>query len=143
VTRIPAVLLKQERISSNGRVLWCVLSAFADASTGTTYVSGKTVDKVLGWKGRGRRERAQRELVEAGWLQLKFRRGGRGRWARRFFVLLRPDLTTDNFHRSGQIQRHDQLPQATQRMVFGFGQSQVRSSSNTDFDCIQAIAKVT
>jgi hypothetical protein len=98
--RIPARFLKDPAISSDAKVLRAEIGAFADGKTGETFVRPKTLETILGW-GRRRRERAQAELSEAGWLRLKWRRGPHGRWARRIYELCRPSTVT-RFERSGE-----------------------------------------
>jgi hypothetical protein len=89
IVRIPARFLKEPAISADAKALRAVLGAYADGRSGRSFVRPRTVQQVLGW-GRRRREAAQRELVASGWLRLAWKRAGRGRWARRVYVLLDP-----------------------------------------------------
>ncbi len=84
--RLAARFLKSPSISPEAKVLRSILAAFADAKTRRTYVKGETVQGILGW-GRRKREQAQAELCRTGWLRLEWKRGSRGRWARRTYVL--------------------------------------------------------
>jgi hypothetical protein len=89
VVRTPAHFLKERSISTDAKALRCVLGAYADGRTGTSFVRPRTLQETLGW-GRDRREAAQRELVRCGWLRLTWKRAPAGRWARRVYVLLSP-----------------------------------------------------
>ena len=55
----------------------------------SSYVTAATLQKLLRCS-RGKREAAQREMVESGWLKLAWLRGQRGKWARRVFVVAEP-----------------------------------------------------
>ncbi len=117
--RIPARFLKNPKMSADAKVLRALIGAFADGHTGVSYVSLKRLEEVLRW-GRRRRERAQAELAEAGWLRLKLRRGAHGRWAKRIYELCDPN-TVARFERSGE----------TAQLIIHHSQSQVRSSMTT------------
>jgi hypothetical protein len=117
--RIPARFLKDPAISSDAKVLRAEIGAFADGKTGETFVRPKTLETILGW-GRRRREQAQAELAEAGWLRLKWRRGSNGRWARRIYELCKPS-TVARLERSGE----------KAQLISHHSQSQVRSSQTT------------
>jgi hypothetical protein len=117
--RIPARFLKEPTISPNAKVLRAAIGAFADGKTGVTFVQPKKLEKTLSW-GRRRRERAQAELVKAGWLRLKLRRGAHGRWARRIYELCEPS-TVARFERSGE----------KAQLISHHSQSQVKSSDTT------------
>jgi hypothetical protein len=88
MVRIAARFLKDPAISADAKALRAVLGAYADGHTGASYVLPRTLEEVLGW-GRRRREAAQRELVNRGWLRLGWKRGLRARWARRIYFLCR------------------------------------------------------
>jgi hypothetical protein len=117
--RIPARFLKDPRISADAKALRVLIGAYADGRTGVTFVHSKTLEEVLAW-GRRRRERAQAELEEAGWLRLSWKRGMHGRWARRIYALCEPS-TIARFERSGE----------TAQLISHHGQSHVRSSMTT------------
>ena len=118
--RIPARFLKDPAISSDAKILRAEIGAFADGKTGVTFVQPKKLEKILGW-GRRRRERAQAELAAAGWLRLTWKRGDRGRWARRIYELCEPS-TVARFERSGQ----------TAQLISHHSQSHVKSSITTN-----------
>jgi helix-turn-helix protein len=85
--RIPASLAKDSALSPTARLLYLVLAAHADARTGETFVNGATLECLMHCC-RTVRERAQRELVAAGWLQLRRKPCDRGRWGKRIYVVL-------------------------------------------------------
>jgi hypothetical protein len=70
--RVPASLAKNGALSPEARLLYVVLCAHADERTGRTFVSRATVERLMG-RGRTVRERAQQELVQAGWLRLEYK----------------------------------------------------------------------
>ena len=118
--RIPARFLKDLAISSDAKVLRAAIGAFADGKTGISYVQPKKLEKILDW-GRRRRERAQAELANAGWLRLNWRRSNHGRWARRIYELCEPSAVA-RFERSGE----------TAQLISHYSQSQVKSSLPTN-----------
>jgi len=85
--RVPASLVKDTSLSPRARLLYTVLAAYADARTGRAYLRLRMLDEHLGC-GRNARERAQRELVRAGWLRLDRKPAARGRWGSRIFIVL-------------------------------------------------------
>jgi hypothetical protein len=98
---VPARLIKDPHLSPAAKLLRVILAAYADARTGRAHVALKTIERLMRCS-RTRRERAQRELVAAGWLQLERERMGRGLLGRRIFLLCEPPaLTTASFHHSG------------------------------------------
>ena len=100
--RIPASLVKEPALAPEARLLYLVLAAHADGRTGKTYVGVGTIERLMGCS-RAKRERAQRLLVQAGWLRLERKRCGRGRWGKRVFVISFLRLRTSAcFHRSGK-----------------------------------------
>ncbi len=117
--RIPAHFLKDPNISADAKALRAVIGAYADGRTGVSFVNPKTLEKLLGW-GRRRREQAQAELAEAGWLRLNWKRGLRGRWFKRIYELCDPS-TVARFERCGE----------TAQLISYHSQSQVRSSTTT------------
>jgi hypothetical protein len=117
--RIPARFLKDPAISSDAKVLRAEIGAFADGKTGETFVRPKTIEGILGW-GRRRRERAQSELSQAGWLRLKWRRGTHGRWARRVYQLCDPSTVAHLERSGGNVQ-----------LISHHSQSQVKSPMTT------------
>jgi hypothetical protein len=86
---IPARFLKDPTVSPTAKLMLATLRAYADVSTGVCFVRTETVERLLRC-GRDRREAAQRELVRLGWLRLGWRRGYRGKWARRVFFVSDP-----------------------------------------------------
>jgi hypothetical protein len=90
MVRIAARFLKDPAISADAKALRAVLGAYADGSTGRSYVHPSTLETVLRW-GRGRRETAQRELARGGWLRLERKRPAKGQFGRRIYVLLCPE----------------------------------------------------
>ena len=60
---IPARFLKDPGVSPTAKLLLATLRAYADTRTGVSYVSAATLEKLLRCS-RGKREAAQRELVE-------------------------------------------------------------------------------
>ena len=90
--RVPARLAKDLSISPEARLLWVTLKAFADIRTGCTFVSPAHLDRLLR-RHRQTRERAQRELVKAGWLRIK-RIRDKGRIKRVEYTLVEPSSTT-------------------------------------------------
>lgn len=121
IVRIPARFLKDASISSDAKALRTVIASYADGKTGWTYVTGRKLEQTLRW-GRHRRERAQTELHKAGWLHLAWKRGTRGKFARRIYRLTDPRLTIVQFERSGK----------TDLLIIDHSQSQVKSSIPTD-----------
>ncbi len=119
--RIPARFLKDASISSDAKVFRAVIAAFADGKTGRTHVTGKKLQVTLCW-GRRRREKAQAELSKTGWLQLGWKRGNRGKFARRIYIVTAPGLTVPQFEHSGE----------TDQLISYHSQSQVRSSIPTN-----------
>lgn len=107
--RIPARFLKNPAISSDAKALLALIKSFADGKTGLTFVRPKKLDGILHW-GRGRREKAQRELCVTGWLSVGWKRG-LGRWSRRIYEVCQPG-TVARFQRSGEkaqlISHHSQ-----------------------------------
>lgn len=99
--RIPSRFLKDPMISPDAKLLWALLKVHADVKTGRTYVKGETLERILNW-GRRKREKAQAELCEAGWLRLEWKRGTRGRWARRIYLVCEGRSTVAQFQRSGE-----------------------------------------
>jgi hypothetical protein len=120
--RIPARFLKDDLISADAKALRALIGAFADGKTGKSHVTGGKLQRTLHW-GRRRRERAQGELVRMGWLRLNWKRGERGKYARRIYVLADPIRTVAQFGRSGE----------SALLISDHSQSQVRSSIPTDF----------
>jgi hypothetical protein len=114
--RISVRFLKDPRISADAKALRAVIGAFADGHTGVSFVGLKKLQDTLRWSRR-RRERAQSELAKAGWLRLNWKRGARGRWAKRIFELCDPS-TVARFERSGE----------TEQLITYYSQSQVMSS---------------
>jgi hypothetical protein len=112
--RIPARFLKDPAISSDAKALFAVIKSFADGKTGVTFVRPKKLDQILHW-GRGRRERAQRELHTKGWLQVGWKRGF-GRWSMRTYQVSQPGTVADS-QRSGE----------SAQLISDHSQSQVRS----------------
>ena len=93
IVRIPARLLKDKTLRRDAKLLYCILSAYADARSGETYVSPSTIERQMHSK-RAVRERAQRELVTRGLLQIKRERGAGGRLGRNNYKMLRPCQNT-------------------------------------------------
>jgi hypothetical protein len=123
--RIPARFLKDPAISSDAKILLGVIKAFADGKTGFTFVRPKKLDGILHW-GRGRREKAQRELCVRGWLRLGWKRGI-GRWSRRTYEVCQPG-TVACFKRSGesaQLISHHSQSQVKSPMTTSLTQSQI------------------
>jgi len=120
--RIPARFLKNPEISSDAKALLALIGAYADGHTRLSYVQPKTLDCVLRW-GRRRRERAQTELAQAGWLRLRMKRGARGVWSRRVYEICEPS-TIAHFERSGE----------RAQLILSHGQSQVKSSLATNLN---------
>jgi hypothetical protein len=79
------------------------------------------LETCLGW-GRRKRQRAQAELCRTGWLKLKWRRGLRGKFARRIYVIPISKTTVAHFERSGE----------TEQLISYHSQSQVKSSIPTN-----------
>jgi hypothetical protein len=121
IVLIPARLLKDETLSAEARMLRALIAAFADAKTGLSYVKPETLQKCLCW-GRGKREKAQRELERAGWLRLRWSRAPRGRFRRRIYEVRDPAITVAQFERSGE----------TEQLICYHSQGQVRSSIPTN-----------
>ncbi len=88
--RTPARFLKDPNISPEAKLLREVLGAFADGHSKRTHVRAVRIQRLMRC-GRGKRERAQRELHKTGWLRLDWQRDKRGRWARRIYVLCEPE----------------------------------------------------
>ncbi len=84
--RIPASLVKDPKLAPEAKLLYLLLAAHADGRTGKTYVGIRTLERLMGC-GRRKRLRAQRMLVQAGWLRLERKHCGRGHWGKRIFVL--------------------------------------------------------
>jgi len=104
--RIPASLAKDSVLSPRAKLLYLFLAAHADASTGVTYVGLRTLERLLGC-GRKLRECAQRELVAAGWITLRTKSCGRGRWGSRYFVVsFCPHTAAGRFRPSGESGQH-------------------------------------
>lgn len=99
IVRIPVSLVKSPALSSDAKLLRLFIGAYSDGKTGRSFVSVRTLEKQLRW-GRGRRERAQNELVRYGCLHLDWKRN-EGRWARRVFQLC--DCTVAPSRRSGEV----------------------------------------
>jgi hypothetical protein len=118
---IPARFLKDDSLSSDARILRAVIGAYADGETGMSYVTGKKLQAILGW-GRQRRENAQRELHQKGWLRLDWKRGERAKFARRIYALADPAHTVAQSERSGK----------PEQLISYHSQSQVRSSIPTN-----------
>jgi hypothetical protein len=116
---IPARFLKDPTISADAKVLRAIIGAFADGKTGQSFVNPSTLDKTLSW-GRGRREKAQKELCSRGWLCLGCKRGNHGVFARRTYRVCDPS-TTASFERSGENAQY----------IISHSQSQVKSSIPT------------
>jgi hypothetical protein len=116
--RIPARFLKDPAISSDAKALFAVIRSFANGRTGLTFVRPKTLDEILHW-GRGRREKALRELRTKGWLEASWKRG-LGKWARRIYRVCEPNAVA-RFQRSGK----------TAQLISHHSQSQVKSSMTT------------
>ena len=87
--QISARFLKDPAVSPTAKLFLAILRAYADTRTGVSYVTAATLQKLLRCS-RGKREAAQREMVESGWLKLAWLRGQRGKWARRVFVVAEP-----------------------------------------------------
>jgi hypothetical protein len=124
--------LKDPSISSDAKALRALIGAYADGPLGATYVQPETLGRVLGW-GRDRRETAQKELARTGWLRLKWKRGLKGRFNRRVYVLAEPP-TVAGFHRSGQnpqLTKYHDLPEPA---LAGLSR-QVKSPGTTNYDC--------
>lgn len=92
VVRIPARLLKDNRLSPRARLLWATLAAFADGRTHQTYLSHKAIEKLLRC-GRVKRQEAEAELTTADWLRIEQERNRTGRFARRIYTLQIRNLT--------------------------------------------------
>ena len=114
--RIPAPFLKDRTISPTAKLLLAILKAHADGSTGECFVTSATIEKLLDC-GRDKRERAQRELAGLGYVRLGWRRGFRGKWARRVFFVSDspcPDLTAavkiGNLHQFPQSSHVTSVP---------------------------------
>jgi hypothetical protein len=104
--RIPASLLKDAALSPTAKLLYALLAAHADGRTGVTYVGLRTLERLLGC-GRAKRERAQRELVRAGWVHLAKKRCSLGRFGTRAFVVfLSRQSAVAPFQRSGENAQH-------------------------------------
>ena len=84
--RIPASLVKDPQLAPEAKLLYLVHCARADEHTGEPFVSGATIERLMGCC-RTIPERAQRELVASGWLKLKRKPCARGRWGQRVYVL--------------------------------------------------------
>lgn len=110
--RISAEFLKDNRISADARLLYCVLAAYADSRTGISYVRPKTLQKTLRW-GRRRREQAQGVLVERGYLKLGRKPCARGRWGTRTWSLPKQPATIARFERSGENAQLYPSPQSS------------------------------
>lgn len=112
IVHIPARFLKDSSISADARFLRTVIAAYADGKTGRSFVTPKTLQKTLHW-GRRRREKAQAELCRIGWLELKWKRGDHGKFARRVYIACDPRRSVAQFERSGQtaqlISNHSQV----------------------------------
>lgn len=128
--RIPARFLKDPSISSDAKILRAEVGAFADGRTGLSYVRPQKLELILGW-GRRRRERAQSELAERGWLKLGWRRAARGRWARRIYELSVPEPVA-HFERNGGIAQ----------LISHHSQSQVKSSTDHNMTLVKRIAPI-
>lgn len=116
--RILARFFKDPAVSSDAKILFGVIKSFADGKTGLTFVRPKRLDSILSW-GRGRREKAQRELCMKGWLEVGWKRG-LGRWARRTFRVC-DGKTVARFQRSGR----------KAHLITYHSQGQVKSSITT------------
>ena len=114
--RIPARLLKDRTLSPDARYLRVQLTAYADARSGKTYVSGKRLQEDLRW-GRRKREKAQAELCAAGWLRKLWKRGQHARFGKLVYVVCTPFPATAQFQRSGE----------SEQLISSHSQSQVRS----------------
>jgi hypothetical protein len=123
LVRVPARFLKDSKISSDAKALRAVIGSFADGHTGRSFVNPSTLQKALGW-GRGRREKAQRELCTKGWLLVGWQRGGRGRFTKRTYTLCEPPSTIAGFDRSGEtpqlISYHSQVKSSVTKRDFAF-----------------------
>ena len=103
--RIPASLIKDAQLAPEAKLLYLVLAAHADARTGRTFVGLRTIERLMRC-GRAKRERAQRELVRAGWLRLSTKPCARGRWGARIFLLsFCLPATVAPFERSGEMEQ--------------------------------------
>jgi hypothetical protein len=130
--RIPASLVKDPKLAPEAKLLYLVLAAHADGRTGKTYLGLRTIERLMRCS-RAKRERAQRTLVQAGWLRLERKRCGQGRWGKRVFVLsfLAP-RTSARFHRSGErepfIFDHSQVGRSPETVLEDFSASVTTSS---------------
>ena len=100
--RVPASLAKDAALSPRAKLLYLVLAAHADARTGRAYLRLRKLEEHIGCS-RSARERAQLELVRAGWLRLERKVTSGGRWGSRVFVVLFSRLPASApFRRSGE-----------------------------------------
>ena len=67
--RLSAPFLKDPTISPTAKLLYAILKAHANVSTGQCFITSATIEK-LSDCGRDKRERAQHELVGLGYLRL-------------------------------------------------------------------------
>lgn len=119
IVHYPTRLFRDRSLSGDARLLRALIGTYVNAKTGGTYVTGKTLQDDLGW-GRGRREKAQKELCKAGWLRLGWKRGAHAVYARRLYFTCDPGI-----HRCAvRAQRRNgatyQLPQSESGKVISY-----------------------
>jgi len=85
----PAHFLKDPEIPPKAKLLRLLIAAHADGKSGETFVSRHTLQRLMRC-GREVRERAQKELVAAGWLHVKREKRHGGQWGRNLYVLTEP-----------------------------------------------------
>jgi hypothetical protein len=116
--RVPASLAKDPSLSPRAKLLYLVLAAHADVRTGRAYLRLRRLEEHVGCS-RSAREKAQSELVRAGWLRLERKIASGGRWGSRVFVVLSSRLPASApFRRSGENEQffisHSQVRPSTE-----------------------------